>query len=51
MEELVKMLEEVKKIGEEIKMELKKRKELEEQILEQIRVLEEKDPTADPGRG
>jgi hypothetical protein len=51
MEELVKMLEEVKRIGEEIKMELKKRKELEDRILEQIQLLDKKDPTADPGRG
>ena len=51
MEELLKMLEEVKKIGGEILEELKKRKALQERILEQVRVLEKKSPTADPGQG
>ena len=42
MEELIGMLEEVKKIGEEILEELQKRKALQERILEQVRVLEQR---------
>jgi hypothetical protein len=44
MEELIEMLEEVKKIGGEILEEVKKRKALQEQILEQIQLLEKKKP-------